>query len=86
MAFALVSGRSYLELERISMENKYQQLYDKVLSDSAFRNQLASDSKAALRIIGIDEPSAELLKAIDSIKDDVTKLEKIFGEVHRFAP
>jgi hypothetical protein len=67
------------------MENKYQQLYDKVLSDSAFRNQLASDSKSALRSIGI-EPSAEILKAIDSIKDDVTKLEKIFGEVHRFAP
>jgi len=67
------------------MENKYQQLYDKVLSDSAFRNQLASDPKAALRSMDI-EPSAEILKVIDSIKDDVTKLEKIFGEVHRFAP
>jgi hypothetical protein len=67
------------------MEKKYQQLYDKVLSDSAFRNQLASNSKSALQSLGI-EPSAEILKVIDSIKDDVTKLEKIFGEVHGFAP
>jgi hypothetical protein len=62
------------------MEKRYefQQLYDKVLSDSAFRLLLVADPKAALKQLKI-QPTTEVLKAIETIIADLEKLEALFG-------
>jgi len=67
------------------MDNKFQQLYDRVLSDSKFRNLLGSNPEQALRLVEI-EPTEQILRALKSIKDDVGRLEDIFGGAHRIAP
>jgi hypothetical protein len=63
---------------------KLQQLYDRVLTDSEFRNLLASNPEQALRKIDI-EPTEEILRALKSIADDIARLEHIFGGRRGFA-
>jgi hypothetical protein len=62
------------------MEHKFQfqQLHDRVLSDSDFRILLVSRPEEALRLINI-EPTEDILKVLKAVIADVQKLESIFG-------
>lgn len=59
--------------------SQYTDLYNKVVQDEAFRRQLEQDPSAALRSIGILQPSRELLHAIDELKEDVLKIHRELG-------
>lgn len=67
------------------MENKYQQLYDKVLGDPKFRNQLALSPAEALRSLDI-EPTEQVLQALNTVIVDIGRLERIFSGRQDFAP
>lgn len=61
------------------MNNKLQELYDRVLVDSEFRRLLASNPEQALRDLHI-EPTETILHAINAIKGEVELLEDVFGD------
>ena len=60
---------------------KFEELYLKLLSDPAFRQELHHNPSAALTSIGI-EPTAELLAAIREIIHGVTDAERHLGRGH----
>lgn len=53
--------------------SKFQELYNKVLSDAKFRNDLASNPADALQSIGIT-PTNDLVAAINDIVANVTAI------------
>lgn len=53
--------------------SQFQDLYNKVLSDSDFRNQLVSDPSDALQSMGIT-PTPDLLAAIQKVISAVTEV------------
>jgi hypothetical protein len=69
--------------EQFQQLNKFQQLYDRVLSDSEFRIMLASNPEKALRTVDI-EPTKRILDALKSVRRDIEKLEDIFGDRNEF--
>jgi hypothetical protein len=58
--------------------SQYKDLYNKVVQDKGFRQQLLEDPSAALRSIGI-EPTHDLLHAINELKEDVEKIHRELG-------
>ena len=58
--------------------SQYQDLYNKVVQDSAFREQLLKDPSGALHSIGI-KPTHELLRAIHELREDVEKIHRELG-------
>ena len=58
--------------------SQYQDLYNKVVQDPAFRELLLKDPSGALHSIHI-EPTHELLHAIHELKKDVEKIHRELG-------
>jgi hypothetical protein len=61
--------------------SQYQDLYNKVVQDEVFRQQLLEEPSAALKSIGI-EPTHQLLDAILELQKDVEKIQSQLGAEH----
>lgn len=55
--------------------SQFKELYEKVLTDDDFRDDLLKDPAAALKSIGI-KPSPEVVGAVCGIIEDVRQLQK----------